>query len=123
MDRSGKSWNPVGWSPSDRKSPAPQAGNAPGKFRAVAIVPGARACQVAKRFAKHRFLVSDAPQPPLAGCEFAGTCTCVYRKFSDRRTDYRRSSDDGIPDFGMVIGDRRGIQTRRTADGNRNKRR
>jgi len=90
------------------------AAPATGQFRAVTIVPGALACSVVKRFAKHRFLLSEAPQPPLAGCDMGGTCTCSYRKFADRRSDSRRSSDEGVPDFGFVVNERRTFGTRRS---------
>jgi hypothetical protein len=86
---------------------AAMTGNAPSAYRALEIIPGARHCSVAKRFAKHRFLLGDAPTPPLAGCDMQGTCTCKFQKYADRRTDFRRSSDDGMPDFGMVVLERR----------------
>lgn len=88
-------------------SRAAMAVTAPGAYRALEIIPGARHCAVAKRFAKHRFLLADAPTPPLAGCDQQGTCTCKFQKYADRRTDFRRSSDDGMPDFGMVVLERR----------------
>ena len=81
--------------------------NAPSPYRALEIIPGPRACAVAKRFAKHRFLLGEAPSPPLAGCDQQGSCTCKFQKFPDRRTDLRRSSDEGIPDFGLVVLERR----------------
>ena len=107
----------------DKKIAPSPSGTPPGKFRAISIVPGARACDVVKRFAKHRFLVSEAPQPPLAGCEFAGTCTCTYRKFADRRTELRRGSDEGLPDFGFVVTERRQTRSRRAPGGSGNGRR
>lgn len=81
--------------------------NAPSAYRALEIIPGPRACAVAKRFAKHRFLLGEAPTPPLAGCDQQGSCTCKFQKYADRRTEFRRSSDEGIPDFGMVVLERR----------------
>jgi len=83
---------------------APQA---PNPYRALEIIPGPNACAVAKRFAKHRFLLGEAPTPPLAGCDLQGTCTCKFRKMDDRRSDFRRSSDEGMPDFGLVVLERR----------------
>ena len=92
--------------------------NAPSAYRALEIIPGVRHCAVAKRFAKHRFLLGDAPTPPLAGCDMQGTCTCKFQKYADRRTDFRRSSDDGMPDFGMVLFERRKAVRRAKIRGN-----
>jgi hypothetical protein len=92
--------------------------NAPGAYRALAIIPGPGACAVAKRFANHRFLLGEAPSPPLAGCDMQGTCTCKFQKFADRRSDFRRGSDEGIPDFGLVVVERRKTTRRAKIRGN-----
>jgi hypothetical protein len=92
--------------------------NPPSAYRAIEIVPGPRACAVAKRFAKHRFLLSEAPTPPLAGCDLQAACTCKFQKYGDRRSDLRRSSDEGIPDFGMVMLERRKLSRRAKIRGN-----
>ncbi|MEQ1581645.1 MAG: hypothetical protein ABL964_13735 [Steroidobacteraceae bacterium] len=99
-------------------SPPPNAMNAPSAYRALEIIPGPQACAVAKRFAKHRFLLGEAPSPPLAGCDMQGKCTCKFKKFPDRRTDFRRGSDDGIPDFGLVVLERRKSPRRAKIRGN-----
>jgi hypothetical protein len=95
-----------------------QAVHAPGPYRALEIIPGPMACAVAKRFAKHRFLLGEAPSPPLAGCDLQGSCTCKFRKMDDRRNDLRRSSDEGIPDFGLVVLERRKTARRVKIRGN-----
>ncbi|MEY4932216.1 MAG: hypothetical protein RLZZ403_536 [Pseudomonadota bacterium] len=99
-------------------SRAAPAVNAPSAYRALEIIPGPHACAVARRFAKHRFLLGEAPTPPLAGCDQQGACTCKFQKFPDRRTDLRRSSDEGIPDFGMVVVERRKALRRAKIRGN-----
>lgn len=99
-------------------SQAATAVNAPSPYRALEIIPGPQACAVAKRFAKHRFLLADAPTPPLAGCDQQGKCTCKFQKYPDRRSDFRRGSDEGIPDFGMVIVERRKAARRAKIRGN-----
>lgn len=97
---------------------ASAAANAPSPYRALEIIPGPRACAVAKRFAKHRFLLNEAPTPPLAGCDLQGSCTCKFQKFADRRADLRRGSDEGIPDFGLVVLERRKATRRAKIRGN-----
>lgn len=98
--------------------PSSPAVNTPSAYRALEIIPGPRACAVAKRFAKHRFLLGVAPTPPLAGCDQQGNCTCKFQKYPDRRSDLRRSSDEGIPDFGMVVLERRKAVRRAKIRGN-----
>jgi hypothetical protein len=39
-----------------------------------------------------RFLSSEAPALPLAGCD-ARACTCRYRHHEDRRSSLRRAAD------------------------------
>jgi hypothetical protein len=92
--------------------------NAPSAYRALEIIPGPRACAIAKRFTRHRFLMSEAPTPPMAGCDQQGACTCKFQKYADRRSDLRRSSDEGIPDFGMVVLERRKAPRRAKIRGN-----
>ena len=84
-----------------------------GRFQSVEIRVGMHACAEARKLAGERFLVSDAPPLPLAGCP-AARCTCTYKKLSDRREEGRRWSDEGL---GVTIfnakerrsgGDRRG---------------
>lgn len=62
-------------------------------WHAVAIVPRGSACEHAIAMSGTRFLSSTAPPLPLPDCPFAGTCTCVYRHFADRREGPRRSSE------------------------------
>lgn len=84
-------------------------------FHGIAIVPGDQACQAAKRLAGHRFLSEEAPRLPLDECHCVQDCRCVYRHFSDRRTDVRRDADMGLP-HRPVPGDKRIGAGRRVTD-------
>lgn len=65
-------------------------------YHAVSIVPGQRACEVARQNTEARFLSSEAPVLPLAGCD-VGRCTCRYQHHPDRRAeDPRREVDIGV---------------------------
>ncbi|MEQ8857666.1 MAG: hypothetical protein RIC56_03385 [Pseudomonadales bacterium] len=66
-------------------------------FHGIAIRPGENACDAALALSQERFLSEEAPRLPLTGCSKALTCSCVYRHFSDRRTDVRREADLGLP--------------------------
>ncbi len=66
-------------------------------FHGIAIEPCDDACNAAWDLAGERFLSEEAPRLPLEGCTRAPQCRCVYRHFSDRRTDVRRESDLGLP--------------------------
>ncbi len=62
-------------------------------YRSVEIVTDAETCcQAAKDMAGQRFLSASAPFLPLKTCD-AADCRCSYKRYKDRRTDYRRSSD------------------------------
>ena len=52
-------------------------------------------CQAARDIAGQRFLTRNAPMLPLDGCD-APECQCTYKRFDDRRTEYRRLSDVGF---------------------------
>jgi hypothetical protein len=78
-----------------RKEPPPAT--APLRpFQAVSIYRGLIACEMAKRFSEHRFLVRDAPPLPLTGCTMSKTCQCRYIKHKDRRSEPRRLIDFGV---------------------------
>ena len=53
-------------------------------YHAVSIHTGSAACLQAKALKRKRFLSSEAPQLPLAGCT-SGKCHCVYQHHPDRR--------------------------------------
>ena len=60
------------------------------QYHCVAIHAGAGSCKAAKSIANKRFLSSEAPTFPLAQCD-AGSCTCRYTHFNDRRSVERRN--------------------------------
>lgn len=84
-------------------------------FHGIAIVPGERACESARQLANQRFLSEDAPRLPLDSCHCLPECRCVYRHFSDRRTDVRREADMGLP-IRLVAGEKRAGTGRRITD-------
>lgn len=59
-------------------------------YRAVSVVPMQMACVEARRLRNVRYLLHEAPRLPLPQCPQRATCSCRYRKFSDRRTADRR---------------------------------
>lgn len=67
-------------------------------FHGIAIEPGDDACAAAQRLSEQRFLSEEAPILPLQSCTCVENCRCVYRHFSDRRTEVRRDADMGLPE-------------------------
>ena len=84
-------------------------------FHGVDIVPGLLACNGVQRFCLNRYLADEAPALPVAGCENATECRCIYKHYADRRTERRRDSDYGLPARGWQ-NDRRCNGRRRAAD-------
>ena len=56
------------------------------RWHAVTIEPRHQACEAAFKAAGVRYLSSEAPPLPLAGCD-AVECKCRYRHYRDRRAD------------------------------------
>lgn len=67
-------------------------------FHGIAIEPGDQACEAARRMSEQRFLSEEAPILPLEACTCVDACRCVYRHYSDRRTEVRREADLGLPE-------------------------
>ena len=65
-------------------------------YRCVVLVPGMDSCAGAQALAGSRLLASDAPVLPVEGCDVR--CNCSYRRYSDRRSENRRRTDDGLSD-------------------------
>lgn len=62
-------------------------------YRSVQVNPDySSCCDAARAIDGKRFLAEEAPMLPLSDCD-AAKCKCSYRRFSDRRTDSRRTSD------------------------------
>ena len=85
-------------------------------FHGIEIEPGEDACTAARALAGTRFLSDEAPRLPLEHCTCASNCRCVYRHFSDRRTETRRECDEGLPPRGVSNDQRDGLG-RRVTDG------
>lgn len=97
----------------DKRAPIRTPGNV---FHGIAIEPGDEACEAVWRLAGRRFLSDEAPRLPLDECQCVPDCRCVYRHFSDRRTEVRRDADIGLPNR-HVPGDKRVGLGRRITDG------
>ena len=85
-------------------------------YHAVSIRHGARCCKAVAALDGKRYLSTEAPSLPLAGCSSPGACQCKYRHHSDRREDFRRDTDVGLPDRGWFGANRRALAGRRTTD-------
>jgi len=85
-------------------------------WHAVAIVPCARACRLARNLSNVRYLSQQAPVLPLADCTIR-PCTCRYRHFQDRRSSPRRDSDVVGSRLGWAGNERRASRGRRSTDG------
>jgi hypothetical protein len=85
-------------------------------FHGIAIETGERPCDAARDMVGQRFLSEEAPRLPLDDCDCASRCGCVYRHFSDRRTEVRRDADMGLP-HRHVPHDKRDGTGRRVTDG------
>jgi hypothetical protein len=93
------SWKKKATSGDGGKAPRSSAGEpsrravATDPYHSVTIsAPRGRACRAAQECAGKRFLATEAPALPLAGCDAAG-CTCRYVHHDDRRAEGRRASD------------------------------
>jgi len=65
-------------------------------WHGVSVVAPPEACAAAEELRGKRYLSSEAPSLPLPQCPSPTLCHCVYRHFSDRRSNsFRRESDRG----------------------------
>lgn len=85
-------------------------------YHAVSIRPGTRCCTAAEALDERRFLSVEAPALPLEGCTLRGNCRCRYRHHTDRREDFRRDTDFGLPERGLLGTNRRKLPGRRATD-------
>lgn len=83
-------------------------------FHGIAVEPGDGACQAVRSIEGHRYLSDDAPRLPLDGCQCVQDCHCVYRHYSDRRTEVRRDADMGLPRRDVPRDQREGVGRRIT---------
>jgi len=93
-----------GWRMSLRsvESAARSVGPQRHSFHCVVVEARGGGCEASRRLDGVRFLASEAPQLPLAGCS-QGSCECVYRHFEDRRYHMRRSPH--VPHLGRPVAD------------------
>lgn len=87
-----------------------------GRFHAVSIHGPGSACTAAKELRETRFLSDDAPDLPLPTCSNRSACRCRYRHFDDRRIDFRRDVDFGLPSRIPPGDERRQVRGRRVSD-------
>jgi len=79
-------------------------------YHAVSVHSGPDGCPAAARLQDERFLPTEAPNLPLAGCSSV-TCSCVYQHHDDRR-----SGEDRRQKSVVVRRDRRRSPGRRQTD-------
>ncbi len=85
-------------------------------WHAVVIAASAGACAAAQACKGKRFLSSEAPMLPLAGCD-ARRCDCKYRHYDDRRGGPRRQEEKAsAPVTARSQVNRRGKRGRRSTD-------
>ena len=65
-------------------------------WRAVSVVPGGIACELALQLRGRRFLTREAPRLPLTECNRQNECQCKYQHLPDRRGSSRREADSGF---------------------------
>jgi hypothetical protein len=63
------------------------------QWHAVSVSSEAGSCFHARLLKGLRFLSTEAPPLPLADCTQPASCTCTYKKYSDRRAELRRSHE------------------------------
>lgn len=88
-------------------------GEAPNPYHAVAIRVRGKGCDAAREAQGRRYLSTEAPLLPLAGCSSA-SCACQYVHFDDRRHYDRRGP---FPTRIFSGGERRSVSGRRLLDG------
>jgi hypothetical protein len=62
-------------------------------WHAVSILRGRFSCHAAQMVGEQRFLDSDAPRLPLAGCSAPDACQCKYKHHQERRGLPRRREE------------------------------
>lgn len=86
------------------------------RWQAVTIVPAIQGgCEQAHALAGKPFLVNEAPELPLPGCD-AARCNCRFSRREDRREGPRRAADDGLTTTFVFDNDRRKRKSGRRKD-------
>ena len=86
-------------------------------WHAVEVRTARGACPACAALAGRRFLSSEAPALPVAGCLEPAACRAVYRHHDDRRAGPRRAAD--LPGLARTGSGREGSAERRTGRGRR----
>jgi hypothetical protein len=94
-------------------------------WHAVGVGGGPSCCRASYLARNVRYLSTEAPPLPLAGCTQPKSCTCKYKHFSDRRAGPRRTTDSDLYKNALsphviprlTFRDRRGSKGRRADDG------
>jgi hypothetical protein len=98
-----------------RRPRGPFGGHTSHLFHGVEITSNAPQCPAILAMAHRRFLSDEAPSLPIIGCDRRKACRCIYKHFTDRRTEVRRESDIGLP-ARFIENDRRSGRPRRVTD-------
>src|SRR6202012_1762826 len=64
------------------------------QWHAVEVLAPKAGCPAAQALKGTRFLSVEAPLLPLSDCTRTGSCSCIHRKYPDRRLEARREQDD-----------------------------
>jgi hypothetical protein len=94
-------------------------------WHAVAVSTGKPCCRASVAARTVRYLSSEAPPLPLAGCTQPDACLCKYKHHGDRRVGPRRTTDSDLYKNALsrhvmarlTIQDRRSTKGRRATDG------
>ena len=73
-------------------------------------------CEASRKLARQRFLSGEAPMLPLNACSQPGNCRCVYKHWSDRRAEDRRTEYDALTIQFHGSNERRRGEDRRNED-------
>jgi hypothetical protein len=65
-------------------------------WHAVAVSPTQGCCRASVAARHTRYLSTEAPPLPLAGCTQPKSCVCKYKHYSDRRAGPRRTTDSDL---------------------------
>jgi len=87
------------------------------QWHAVEVLASKAGCPAVQALKGTRFLSVEAPLLPLSECTRSGTCSCMYRKYPDRRVEARREQDDtALRRAAVPTRDRRIKRGRRKSD-------
>ena len=101
---------PAAWAAGDREMTT-------SPWAATSVLPNKNSCEAARAVKSVRYLAAEAPRLPLPDCSSPGSCSCVYRKYPDRRAGPRREDEEiGIRRYFDPTKERRTTRGRRQSD-------